>query len=75
MTSRQGCCVDSTTAKSGGTTRCEGQHAGACMMLPDGLTCADCVHVYRCTSMFGAEPENDHCQFHPRRFQPRSQTT
>lgn len=39
-----------------------------CMLLPDGKTCADCVHVERCTTIFGAKPENTSCGFEPIRF-------
>lgn len=39
-----------------------------CMELPEGKTCADCVHVMRCTIMFGANPENTSCDFEPIRF-------
>lgn len=38
------------------------------MLLDDGVTCADCMHVNRCTSMFGSDPEHDYCQFYPNRF-------
>jgi hypothetical protein len=38
------------------------------MALPAGETCGACVHAPRCTALFGAQPENDYCQFFPRRF-------
>lgn len=38
------------------------------MKLPEGKTCADCVHVMRCTIMFGVNPENTSCDFEPIRF-------
>jgi len=38
------------------------------MNLPEGKSCADCVHCYRCTKIFGAKPENKQCDFHPIRF-------
>lgn len=39
-----------------------------CMDLPEGKTCADCIHVIRCTNMFGAKTENNYCGFEPVRF-------
>lgn len=39
-----------------------------CMDIPEGMTCADCVYVKRCTSIFGAKPENTKCDFEPIRF-------
>ena len=44
------------------------------MALPDGKTCADCVFVYRCTLIFGAEESNTDCDFFPRRFYPAEST-
>ncbi len=41
------------------------------MRLPDGKTCADCVHCYRCCLLFGAKPENRECDFYPVRFQAK----
>lgn len=45
-----------------------------CMYLPEGKTCADCVHVKRCTLMFGAKPENTSCDFEPIRFREAVKT-
>ena len=42
-----------------------------CMDLPDGKTCADCVHVSRCVMMFGAKPENTFCGWEPIRFKEK----
>ena len=42
-----------------------------CMQLPDGKTCADCIHVERCTLMFRAKSENTNCGFEPIRFKER----
>lgn len=39
-----------------------------CMDLPEEKTCADCIHVVRCTTMFGAKAENNYCGFEPVRF-------
>jgi hypothetical protein len=40
------------------------------MLLDDGLTCNDCVHVTRCCSLFGQSTYVDEgkCQFYPNRF-------
>ena len=35
---------------------------------PEGITCSDCFHCERCTSIFGQSAEATHCQFYPRRF-------
>ncbi len=42
-----------------------------CMELPTGCSCQLCVHVNRCVAMFGAKPENTHCDFYPVRFKLR----
>lgn len=39
------------------------------MDLPEGVTCADCVHCRRCCLMFGHIPEDEVCDFSPSRFQ------
>lgn len=39
-----------------------------CMQLPAGKKCADCVHVVRCTTMFGVKQTNTTCDFYPVRF-------
>lgn len=58
-----GCCRDRPYGK-GCTTE-------TCMHLPVlGQTCSDCVHVMRCTTIFGQEPDDIACQFFPRRFRP-----
>jgi hypothetical protein len=41
------------------------------MDLPDGMTCADCVHCRRCCLMFGHIPEDRSCDWSPSRFQAR----
>lgn len=38
------------------------------MKLPEGKTCNDCCHRYRCTVIFGASLTNDECDFSPSRF-------
>lgn len=60
-----GCCTDKRL-KTG--TPC---NEATCMVLPEGTTCADCVHVRRCVALFGQEAEMDYCQFFPRRFVAR----
>ncbi len=42
-----------------------------CMDLSEGKTCADCVHVEKCVTMFGAKAENKHCGFEPVRFKAK----
>lgn len=41
------------------------------MLLPDGVTCADCVHENRCNIMFKGNSKNTSCQFYPTRFKKR----
>lgn len=43
-----------------------------CMALPEHCTCAVCIHVNRCVSIFGVKPENTHCDFSPIRFELRA---
>ncbi len=38
------------------------------MELPEGKTCSNCVHVTRCTSIFGQSAEDESCQFFPIRY-------
>ncbi len=38
------------------------------MNLPEGMTCGDCVHCRRCTSMFGHIPTDESCDWSPSRF-------
>lgn len=38
------------------------------MELPNGKTCADCVHSERCIAMFGATEDKTNCGWFPRRF-------
>lgn len=42
-----------------------------CMYLPDKKTCADCMHINLCESIFGAQPENTSCGFEPIRFRAK----
>lgn len=54
-----GCCTDKA---------CNDQ---TCMKLPNGMTCADCVHGKRCIAMFGMKEVDTACSFFPRRFSAR----
>lgn len=38
------------------------------MRLPAGKTCGDCVHCYRCCTIFGHVPSDTSCDWHPSRF-------
>jgi len=35
------------------------------MKLPEGKTCANCLHVVRCVVLFGAKHTNTICDFSP----------
>jgi hypothetical protein len=59
----KGCCVD----RPYGT----GCSDATCMNLPDGKTCADCIHVTTCVRNFGHHAHWVHCQWYPRRFLER----
>lgn len=52
---KPGCCVD-------------GCNDETCMRLPMGAVCADCVHVRRCSALFGVQSTARTCDFYPRRF-------
>lgn len=36
--------------------------------LPDGATCGTCVHVSRCTTLFGVSATDERCDFFPIRY-------
>ena len=42
--------------------------AGKAMDLPEGKTCADCVHCRRCCTIYGHIPEDEVCDWSPSRF-------
>jgi hypothetical protein len=71
---RPGCCVDRASREEGIASGRplhdlpEGCDNHTCMSIPDDHTCADCVHEKRCTTMFGAKPQNTTCGYFPRRF-------
>ena len=41
------------------------------MELPEGKTCADCVHCRRCCMIFGHIPADEVCGWLPSRFRPK----
>jgi len=43
------------------------------MDLPEGKTCADCVHCRRCCAMFGHIPADEVCDWAPSRFREATQ--
>ena len=40
------------------------------MKLPEGKTCADCVHIKRCLAFGYSWADRKQCDFYPNRFQP-----
>lgn len=74
--SPSGCCADrrsrdNAAAKGRPTDGYRVCDASTCMQLPEGESCSTCAHERRCTTMFGAQSHNTHCQFFPRRFLKR----
>jgi hypothetical protein len=53
---KHGCCVDEACTED------------TCMALPQGESCGTCIHVKRCTSIFGVDKKNTSCDFFPRKF-------
>lgn len=51
-----GCCADKACTSE------------TCMLLPEGKTCGDCVHCYRCTRIYGMHETDTACSFFPRKF-------
>ncbi|THD06158.1 hypothetical protein [Rhodanobacter lindaniclasticus] len=45
------------------------------MRLPAGMTCGDCVHIYRCKAMFGHVETDTYCDWSPSRFRAAQQPT
>ena len=62
-TYKHGCCIDKSC-----TDR-------TCMQLPAGTTCGDCVHIYRCSKIFGHTPADTYCDWYPRRFRAKTPAT
>lgn len=54
-----GCCVDRACTPE------------TCMNLPAGMTCGQCVHLDRCTKIYGHKPEDTVCDWFPRKFRLR----
>lgn len=53
---KPGCCIDhSCTTKT-------------CMTLPEGATCGQCVHIQRCSDIFGHVALDTTCDWFPRLF-------
>lgn len=69
---RTGRCIHCSRPKEGhaedGNCPGSGRTKYDTMELAPGVTCADCVHVKRCCSIFGQIPEDESCQFYPSRF-------
>ncbi len=38
------------------------------MRLPAGVTCGQCVHIYRCKSIYGHVETDTYCDWSPSRF-------
>ena len=77
-TLRTGRCVHCSRPKSvHAEDNCPGGNTQyATTSLPEGITCADCVHANRCCAIFGQLPEDESCQFYPVRFhEKRSKQT
>ena len=47
---------------------CDGCYYVEKMKLPEGKTCADCVHLKRCVGLGCTKPENTSCDFFPNKF-------
>ena len=58
---KAGCCIDGACNER------------TCMILPEGKTCGDCVHVARCRGVFGHTPTDTVCDWFPRRFREAKQ--
>lgn len=62
---RPGCCVDGSCRPNlVGSTEEESD----CMRLPMGVYCGDCVHIRKCSAIYGKTPRSDTCDFFPRKF-------
>ena len=42
-----------------------------CMLLPDGMTCGDCINFDWCGKAYGVKPEYTSCDFEPIRFRAK----
>ena len=52
-----------------GTTDWQDQYG---MLLEDGLTCSDCRHSKKCSTMFGQNLNSTSCQFAGNKFSPHN---
>lgn len=51
------------------------KHSEPSMLLPDGKTCADCVHFQRCNAIYGHIAADEVCDWAPNRFYPNRTTS
>jgi hypothetical protein len=42
-----------------------------CMLLPDGMTCGECINIDWCSKVYGVKPECTSCDFEPIRFKAK----
>lgn len=56
---KHGCCEDKRCTKD------------PCMQLPEGKTCGNCIHEYRCCLIFGHVAEDTFCDWFPRKFKEK----
>ena len=42
-----------------------------CMLLPNGMTCGDCINIDWCSKACGIKPERTSCHFEPIRFKAK----
>ena len=45
------------------------------MRLPVNVTCGDCIHIRRCTLMFGHTATDTYCDWSPSRFKAAAKAT
>ena len=45
------------------------------MRLPVNVTCGDCIHIRRCTLMFGYTATDTYCDWSPSRFKAAAKAT
>lgn len=45
------------------------------MRLPVNVTCGDCIHIRRCTLMFGHTVTDAYCDWSPSRFKAAAKAT
>ena len=42
-----------------------------CMLLPNGMTCGDCINFDWCSMAYSVKPEYTSCDFEPIRFRAK----